>query len=59
MDELDINIWTYWQTEDANCEPCFLCEDMIFSKVNRLIFVVGNKKELSKICLCNSCYNEL
>lgn len=56
MAEVFFKIESFWQKEPTKCEPCFLCEDLIFSDTNRLCFKIGNRIDQSDICLCNSCF---
>lgn len=46
-----------YQEEKTECQPCYVCEDVIYSNVYRLVFTLSGKIEETNICLCNSCYN--
>lgn len=46
-----------FKEEQTACEPCFLCDDIIYSSTYRLVFDIANRTEETEIILCQSCYN--
>lgn len=52
-----IEISIDFKEEPTKCEPCVVCEDLIFSKVYRMVVLVGNTREETNIILCNSCFD--
>lgn len=48
-----------WVKEDATGEPCTLCEEPIYSKVNALYITIGNKTTELNTRICDSCFNIL
>lgn len=59
MAEVLLEISFYWKEEKTECQPCYLCNDIIYSDAYRLIFNIGEKVNETNIVLCNSCFNAI
>lgn len=59
MAELNINFEILSVKEDANAQPCCLCGEPIFSKVNAIYITLVNKTTDLNIRVCDSCFDIL
>lgn len=59
MASLEIQIRAFWQKEQTDLGNCACCAETIYSNLNRLAFVCGDRFTETEIVICNSCYETI
>lgn len=51
-----VEISERWVQEDGECQPCPMCQDVIYGKAYRMVIDIGEKTTETPIVICSSCY---